>query len=494
MRQIPLAAYQGQAPTPFAIYRPAGVGALRQLPAFELGIAHYSALAVLEAEDKRLKAREDALVAAAESAESPEAVLEALNASADERSEIAEKREKLGPQMDAERARRARELRAPTVSEAEIADKAAEAAGKAAEAKAPTPFDSLGDQLQAIHAAAVAKENGDAIDPRLTMIQDHFRVQAAAHGATTTVGADGGFLVQSDLSTELLGEVIEAGQIAAKTSERQVGAGFNGAKFNVIDETSRATGSRYGGVRAYWVGEGGSITASRPKVRQVEITLGKLGALYVPTDELLADAVGLESFARPAFVSEMAFVLDDALLRGSGSGLPIGILNSDALVTVAKETGQAADTVILENVDAMLVRLIPSSVPRSSWFINQEVWPQLFRLAHVIGTGGVPAYIPPGQGSQSPFGDLRGRPVTVIEQASALGDLGDITLADWSQYILLRKGGIQQASSIHVYFDTDETVFRWILRVNGRPWRHSSVTPYKGSGTLSPFVALQARS
>lgn len=496
---LPYEQYVGGVPTPIAVYRPGNVfgGGAIGADAQSLGVAHYSAVAVLQAKDKQLQAREAALVAAAEALTDPDEILAALNASKDERLAIGKERDELQAQISAENTRRDRDRAAPAleVDEDELAAKAAEEAEKSARAEkaAPKPFESLGDQLRAVHDAAIAKQNGGAIHPGLTAIQNWQRTQAAAHGATETVGSDGGFLVQVDFNNELLGEIIQAGQLASLTRPIEIGANSNGVKFNVFDETSRATGSRYGGVRAYWLAEAGQKTASRPKLRQIEILLQKMAAMYVATDELLGDTTALESVVRPAFVEEMSFTLDDALIRGTGAGMPLGILNADALVTVSKETGQAADTVILENVDKMLVRLLPGSVGKATWYINQEVWPQLFNLQQVIGVGGVPAFIAPGQAGASPFGNLRGRPVQVIEQASAIGDLGDIVLADWSQYVLVRKGGIQSASSIHVYFDTDETAFRWVLRVNGRPWRHSSITPYKGSGTLSPFVTLQAR-
>lgn len=496
MDRIPFERFAGHVPIPLAVYRPVRVfgSDIGALGAETFGIGYYSALAVLQSRDEKLKTREDALVAAAESAPDPDKVLEALSASAEERQVIGAEREQLAGQITAEIARRDRERSAPAarVTEEQLVEQTAEAKEKI-EATAPKPFKTLGDQLKSVHAAAIAKQNGGSVDPRLLAIQDHFKTQAAAHGASELVGSDGGFLVQSDFSNELMGEVIEAGVLAPLAKTREVGANFNGVKFNVIDETSRATGSRGGGVRFYWLAEAGQKTASRPKMRQVEITLQKAAAMYVATDELLQDTTALESFVRPEFVAEASFWIDDAMYRGTGAGMPLGVLNSDALVTVTKETGQLADTIVLENIDKMLVRLLPRSLPRASYYINTELWPQLFQLSQVIGTGGVPVYQPPGSVQGSPFGALRGRPVVPIEYASAPGDLGDILLADWSEYILLRKGGVQEASSIHVYFDTDETAFRWVVRVNGRPWRHSSVTPYKGSGTLSPFVTLQAR-
>ena len=54
----------------------------------------------------------------------------------------------------------------------------------------------------------------------------------------------------------------------------------------------------------------------------------------------------------------------------------------------------------------------------------------------------------------------------------------------------ITKGGMQAASSIHVQFVTDETAFRFVLRLDGQPLWHSALTPYKGSDTLSPFVTV----
>ena len=68
---------------------------------------------------------------------------------------------------------------------------------------------------------------------------------------------------------------------------------------------------------------------------------------------------------------------------------------------------------------------------------------------------------------------------------------GDIILADLSQYIMIDKGGLQSASSIHFKFTTDETAFRFVFRVDGQPWWSTALIPFKGSSnTLSPFVVL----
>lgn len=218
-----------------------------------------------------------------------------------------------------------------------------------------------------------------------------------------------------------------------------------------------------------------------------------MGLCYA-TDELLQDARALESVISDAFAEEFGFKIDDAILNGTGAGQPLGIMNSGALVTVPKETGQAAATIVYENIVKMWARLWARSRQNAVWYINQDIEPQLFRMSLAVGTGGVPVYLPAGGLSQSPYGTLFGRPVISIEHAATLGAAGDILLCDLSQYLLIDKGGINAASSIHVRFLYDESVFRFIYRADGQPIWNSALTPFKGAAAQSPFIALATRA
>jgi len=164
------------------------------------------------------------------------------------------------------------------------------------------------------------------------------------------------------------------------------------------------------------------------------------------------------------------------------------------VVSVAKEAGQAAATLVTANIFKMWSRMWARSRSNAVWFINQDIEPQLMALDIPVGTGGMPVYLPQGGLSQSPFGTLLGRPVIPVEYAATLGTVGDICLADLSQYILIDKGGVEAASSIHVQFLTDETAFRFVYRVDGQPAWNAPLTPFKGTNTLSPFVSLATRA
>jgi HK97 family phage major capsid protein len=87
-----------------------------------------------------------------------------------------------------------------------------------------------------------------------------------------------------------------------------------------------------------------------------------------------------------------------------------------------------------------------------------------------------------------------GRPAIEVEYAEAVGTVGDIACVDLSRYRLLRKGGVEQASSMHVYFSTGEQAFRAFYRVDGQAVPRAALTPFKGSATLSPFVVLATRA
>ena len=348
----------------------------------------------------------------------------------------------------------------------------------------PTPakdnekrFSSFGEQLMAAYRAAMP---GGKVDERLST--------RAASGLNETTPSDGGFLVQQDFVTELLKRTYETGILASKVKKIPISTNANGMKINAIDEDSRANGSRWGGVQTYWEGEADELTASKPKFRQMELSLKKITGLCYATDELLQDAAALEAVIRQAFAEEFGFKIDDAILSGSGEGEPLGILNSGAIVTVAKEASQT-DTITVENLIKMWNRLWSRSRANAVWYINQELEPYLYTLK----IGDKPVYIPAGGLSEKPYGTLFGRPVVPIEQCSAAGEVGDIILADIGQYILIDKGGIKSASSIHVRFLYDENVFRFIYRVDGKPIWTKPLTPYKGSATVSPFVTLAKR-
>lgn len=313
-------------------------------------------------------------------------------------------------------------------------------------------------------------------------------IYKAATALNETVGSEGGFLIPPTFANELLMRTYD-NKLLEKLDMRQTTG--NTLSVPAIDETSRVDGSRFGGVRMYWDAEAAQMTTTKPAYMKVELRLHKLMGISYATDELLQDSgIAIEQHLYKVFGMEMAFKIGDAIINGTGAGMPLGLLNSSATVSITKETGQAAATILYENINKMYSRLYAPCRPKAMWLINQDVEPQLETM--VINQGGIayPVYLPPGGASERPYATLKGLPVMPVEFCASLGTVGDIILVDLSQVLGLRKNEAEQASSIHLRFDYAETAFRLIFRADARPWWVAPLTPYKGSATQSFAITL----
>lgn len=348
----------------------------------------------------------------------------------------------------------------------------------------------FGEFMQKVAAANLPP--GGKVGNFRTGVIDSSLYDTRASGLQEAIPSQGGFLVDKTFESEILSKSFQNGKLLNRVRKFEIGANSNGIKIPYIDETSRANGSRSGGTRGYWLSEAGSKTASKPKLGQVEMSLEKLIGLCYATDELLEDSTVLGQVLLRDFSEELTFKIEDALINGTGAGQPLGIVSSGALVSVGKETGQTATTLVYENVMKMYARYW--SKGRGVVLANADIIPQLFKMSVAVGTGGIPVYMPANGISRQPFDSLYGLPILYMEQCPTLGQPGDLIFCDPEEYILIQKGGLQSASSIHVQFTTDETTFRFVWRVNGQPWWTAPLTPYKGTGnTVSPFVTTAVR-
>ena len=306
-------------------------------------------------------------------------------------------------------------------------------------------------------------------------------------GLSENVPADGGYLLAPQVAGGIIDRMYDVGDLLSRVASDPIGPNSNSMLYNAIDETSRADGSRWGGVLGYWLEEGGTKTKSKPTFRQMELKLKKVAALCYATDELLADATALESWLGRTVPEELRFQVEAAFYRGNGVGKPLGIMNSPCLIAPLRAGANLVDQTDIATMWARRWQGVSDYV----WLANASVFPQLINLT----VGNFPFLLPMNQGGQGdPSFSLYGKPYIESEYTYALGTSGDIMLASLSQYQTINKGGVQAATSIHVQFLTDETVFRFVYRTDGQPLWNSALTPYDAGNTKSPFVVLDAAS
>jgi HK97 family phage major capsid protein len=341
-------------------------------------------------------------------------------------------------------------------------------------------FESSADYFKTIwHQTQPSPE----VNAQLTRLRNAF---------SENVPSEGGFLVPERLRAELLRVALESSIVRPRA--RTVPMDSLRVPFPALDATSNAS-SVFGGIIAYWTEEAAALTATEAAFSQVVLEAKKLTAYTQVSNELVADsAISFQAFIDEIFPEALAFYEDYAFLQGIGVGEPLGVLHADnaASISVAKQAGQAADTIVWENIVNMYARMLPSSLGRAIWLASIDTFPELATMALSVGTGGSAIWL--NNGAQGPPMTILGRPVIFTEKAPVVGDAGDLNFIDFGFYLIGDRQAMSARSSEHFRFQNDQTAYRIIERVDGRPWLPSAITPKNSGSTLSPYVKIAARA
>lgn len=336
--------------------------------------------------------------------------------------------------------------------------------------------------------------------PSMAGVMGNAKLMAAAGtGMRQGVTADGGVLVPPGFSKEIWdGARQQSDSMLQYCDVIPVDPGVESVTFPAVNETSRADGSRWGGIRGYWKGELSQMTESKPALREVTVRPQELYVFSYISDKLLRNAPGAASvFLKNGMADEINFKIGDAIFNGDGAGKPVGVIGHASVVSIAKETGQglaAGTPIVTMNINKMYGRTHAKWRSGAAWFINQDLEPYLESLKIDIGTGGQALYIPPGGMADAPLGRLKGLPVIPCEYCATAGTVGDIVLGNLGAYCFGMRGLVDQSESMHLKFDYAQTAFRLIFEGDGQPWLASAITPKNGTNTLSPIVTLATRA
>lgn len=349
-------------------------------------------------------------------------------------------------------------------------------------------FADLWDFLEVIDRKAI--QNNKEVERR-TLIEN---------AMSSVDPASGGFLIPEEFRATLL----ELALADAIVRPRATVIPMTTLRISMpmVDSTSNQT-SVYGGIVGYWTEEGAALTQSQPTFGRISLEAKKLTAYTAVPNELRRDsAISVETLLNRMMPQGIAWFEDIAFLFGSGAGEPVGVLSAgnNGLITVAAQTGQdgvsapSGASIVWENIVNMYSRMIPSSLGNAVWIVSPAALPQLFTMALSIGTGGMAlGPIAGTNGTGAPTLSLLGRPIIINEKVGNLGSAGDVNFVDFSQYLIGDRMQMEAEQSADYLFGNDMTAYRFIERVDGRPWLNSAITPRNGGPTLSPYVQLAAR-
>ena len=322
-----------------------------------------------------------------------------------------------------------------------------------------------------------------AVRPGAQQIDPRLNYRAAPSNYHQETGAAEGYTVPPEFKQDILQLVFQPDDLLAMVNPEPTGSNA----VELLADESTPWGAV--GVLAYWRAEAGQMTPSKLATKLRQVRLFEMYAFVTASEELLEDAPRLNNRLTQGAARAIRWKAAEAIMNGTGAGQPLGWTNGPGVVTVAKESGQATQTILPANVAKMYSRLINPG--RGIWLVNQDCLPQLYTMT----LGNYPIYMPPATGfANAPGGMLLGRPVQISEHCASLTNLNDIQFVNPDgYYATVRDSGPQFASSIHLYFDYGLDAFRWTFRLGGEPMLSAPVSPANGSNTRSHFVNLAAR-
>ncbi len=347
-------------------------------------------------------------------------------------------------------------------------------------------FKNLGDFAQSVRKHFTHKASDERIK----------RMIAKADGMDENILADGGALVPTEYANQLYRDVLAESVLFDKARKYPINIG-NSLFIPVRSITELGQTSSTGTSLGTWLNaDGAIINPSKPVYGRVQMTLNRWGTLLPVTDELLQDNnVALSNFIFDEGGIALAWDLNQAFISGTGTAQPQGILASGALVTVPADVNQPGFTISYSNLVNMKSRLWtirPGDTSGVVWIAHPDAETQFEQLKDASGRN---LYYAAGTIQQAPEARLFGIPVVYSFHCSAVGNPGDVILADLNQYLVSTKvgGGIEAAMSMHLYFDAAEVAYRIIYRVDGKTARQAPLIIPNSANSRSGFVALAAR-
>jgi HK97 family phage major capsid protein len=354
-------------------------------------------------------------------------------------------------------------------------------------------FGSIGEYLQAIREEARPTSAGN----RRELLQKLETVRSFQASFGSEDPAAGGFLIPEIMRSELLQLALEESIVRSRATV--IPMSTLRVPIPTVDDTSHVS-SLFGGITFAWTEESAALAESQAKFGRVVLDAKKLTGFFKVPNELLADAPAFSSWFDTRIPAGLAWTEDVAFMTETGAGTPQGFINSPAYILTGGSTGspshrQVVNAISYADIVAMYARMLPTSLKNAVWIASIDSFPQLAQMT--LATPGVwmGGYNVPGVSDAPPI-SIFGRPVYFTEKVPATstsgGASGDISFVDLSYYLIGDRQSVAVAASDQFAFQNDQTAYRLIERVDGRPWVQSALTPHNGGPTLSPFVGLTA--
>lgn len=320
-------------------------------------------------------------------------------------------------------------------------------------------------------------------------------------------GMTGGYLLPIDYSDRLLETIAEESFIFPRAKVIPMFSAEMQAPRVDVETAPSAAGvsSLFGGLRFRW-GMENVPQETEPTFRQGTFRAWDLLGYCTVSNQWLQDAGAVQRTAearRPEadpllkaehyllrlFGRAAAWYAEFAFLQGTGSAqqMPLGILNAPGSFVITRAT---TGVIAIADIVAMTSALLPYSWSNAIWATSPTALAQIQSLSQYfinIELGGMHELTP------KPCGALSTRPLFVTDKLPPLGATGDLILFDPSLYIIAMLQDVVVDVSPDTLFQTNQTVYRIWLRLDGMPMNSNTITLQDTTTKVSPFVVLKSK-
>lgn len=347
----------------------------------------------------------------------------------------------------------------------------------------------------AIRKSGYFTEDGGAADKKVKSFGDYLlaiqrndtkrlmQVYKSTKDMSSTSGGGGGYLVPEEFSTALLNIMNEESPILSRCFRQPVTA--PSGRYPSLDMfTAPTAGSgntaMSGGLTPATVVEGAAYGEDEPLIELLQYNVNKIGEVVDVPVELMDDsAIGIETLLRRLFAIAMNSKVERHVLRGSGVGEPLGIMNANCAVAVTT----ASDNAFAEaDALAMFARFKEFPGSNAVWIMHRGVIPDFSNF-----TSSNSDLV---EWRQQMPNSMLGYPILYSEHSPQDDNAGDVILADLGAYIIFDRKQLTIGFSEHAKFENDLVVWKYNVRLDGMPWLRNTITlaDPTGSYTVSPFV------
>lgn len=333
-----------------------------------------------------------------------------------------------------------------------------------------------GKEAHSFFADVVASNKGDQI------ARERLTKGLSGKAMTEGTGSAGGYLVNPEIMSELITLREQSAVLRSLCS-----------KVNVTSSSIQIA-SVTGGATAGWVAELASKPSADLTFGQVTASVFTAAGLGVVSNQLLADASpSVDGLVTSDIAKRLATLEEVAFLDGSGSGQPTGILNTSGVNSTS-----LTSTTIPDLLDAIVdgitnVQTNYQGNP-SHIIMHPRTWARILKAressapsTYLIGAGST-AF---GRRANDPLpaGELFGLPVVLTKNMPTTKGSGSnesrVVVGAFNEALILDRQGVTVDQSPHVYFTTNQTVFRVEERVGFTAARYPKAFSVIGGSGLA---------